>query len=105
MTEREMLEMAAKAAGITIHGWDQYPDGEYADTDPEGKWHPGKSDSDAFRLAVKLGLDITMRSLRNTADPAVWVGPYIHEQASADPYAATRLAILRAAAQIGKGMS
>jgi hypothetical protein len=95
MTEREMLEMAAKAAGITIHGWDQYPDGEYADTDPEGKWHPGKSDSDAFRLAVKLYLYEAVREAHRL----------VGLPGCPDIYAATRLAILRAAAQIGKGMS
>lgn len=99
MTDREMLEYAAKAAGL---------EGVY-DTDFDmlvlfdsyvvpTMWNPLKDDGDAFRLAVKLELYDLDKIL---------VELDIHERATShhlDPCAALRLAITRAAAAIGKEM-
>ena len=78
-TDQELLEKAAKAAGFTL-----------ANQMIESGWNPITDDGDALRLAVKLKL---------------WthsgMGNY-HDQD--DPYAATRLAIVRAAAAIGEAM-
>ena len=94
MTDRELLELAAKAAGYT---------NEVIQTVLEsGHWNPLTDDGDALRLAVKLGL------LCGFVQPNCWAelpGQYpSYEPCEPNPYAATRLAITRAAAEIGKGM-
>ena len=53
----ELLELAAKVAGMEVQ-WDGYcftwlrPDGE------SEEWNPLEYDGDAFRLAVKLALNL-----------------------------------------------
>lgn len=98
MTDRELLELAAKAAGIEII---QMPPGIYRKTTgarPEDNvfglptWNPLTDDGDAFRLAVALRLMDEV--------------PVMNSQyASVNPLAATRLAIVRAAAEIGRNMT
>ena len=110
MTDRELLELAAKAAGIEIirvtdtgmpliHGKDG--NGKHWDS-----WNPLTDDGDALRLAVKLGIGQGVLLSLCASGPAVEaVGTEsCWEQWGADPYAATRRAIVRAAAEIGKGM-
>jgi hypothetical protein len=97
MTDRELVKFAAIAAGM----WD------YANDCIDVPWSPLSDDGDAFRLAVKLHIHIE------------WVGPpgivnrvqaspkgYGHlawvQLLEDDPYAATRRAIVRAAAELGK---
>lgn len=109
MTDRELLELAAKAAGVKKTMWsDKYhippfPDGSIR-VKPNG-WNPLTDDDDALRLAVKLGLNIMQ--MPDCAEP--WVDVCgaesdADELYGADPYAATRRAIVRAAAEIGKEM-
>jgi hypothetical protein len=93
MTDRELLEPAAKAAGYVIEsftedgvwvyeaGSSKNVDGEY----PIFLWRPRHDDGDALRLAHKLRL---------LSDVEVW--PMTLE--------ATRRAIVQAAAEIGKEM-
>ena len=113
MSDRELLEMAAKAAGVeydpkqlsqfglwlVIHGEPSEYQRRY--------WNPLKDDGDALRLAVKIGISKTLllevgcggvdcEFQRCTAQAF-----YSHD---GDPYAATRRAIVRAAAEIGKAM-
>ena len=110
MTDRELLEKAAKAAGYVIESFASdggcwaykanaapNADGEY----PIFKWNPLTDDGDALRLAVQLGIqphysDFTgnayVRWDRGEKTDAVY-GPD-------DPYAATRRAIVRAAAAL-----
>lgn len=103
MTDREMLELAAKAAGIK----GRYADGVIWYRNPFGDevgFNPAKDDGDALRLVVKLGIH-----LQFAMDYAVSYAGSVHakqftERDGADPYAATRRAIVRAAAEIGKGM-
>lgn len=90
MTDRELLEAAAKSAGMTVQ-WDHYAgDGESgAMVTADGyAWSPLTDDGDALRLAVKLNIDASKPGMRLSID---W-------QAGADPYAATRRAVVRAAA-------
>lgn len=89
MTDRELLELAAKAAGIEGFWVDGF---SYRVETPSGHyfWNPLTDDGEALRLAVKLGM-----WMPSGMDPF---------QKEPDPYAATRRAIVRAAAQIGKGM-
>ena len=86
MTDRELLELAAKAVGK------RYVDGESWDED--AGWNPLTDDGDALRLAVKLSL---------LCDDDVQYAP-VNVWEGQDPYAATRRAIVRAAAEIGRGM-
>lgn len=58
LTDRELLERAAKAAGYSVaHGCDGAPVVAFIDGDPRD-WNPLESDGDALRLAVKLHISI-----------------------------------------------
>ena len=98
MTDRELLEMAAKAVGFK---WVSVYDCWYDSNTHYDHWNPLTDDGDALRLAVKLKL------LVNQDDGGVYVSgeiPSLREEYGNDPYAATRRAIVRAAAEIGKSM-
>ena len=111
MTDREMLELAAKAAEWQLCGYswigENEDDGEceilesaFVKTHPEQelatKWNPLADDGDALRLAVTL-------SFIDDGDwPAVTNEIYTH--CNGDWFAATRRAITIAAAKVGKGM-
>ena len=104
-TDRELLELAAKAAGI-------------GDVDVAGRpcvlvvndygtsqrfWNPLTDDADALRLAVELGIDLEMvpfggRAIVRDDDD---YGEHFDVEGD-DSYAATRRAIVRAAAAIGE---
>ena len=98
MTDRELLELAAKAAGYEYakHGGYIVVDGI------PGNWNPLTDDGDALRLAVKL--DIVPRVINGVA--FAWRDGVcdIQEPHNGDPYAATRRAIVRTAAEIGRNM-
>jgi hypothetical protein len=66
-------------------------------------WNPLKDDGDALRLAVKLRLDVAV-SERNkqTVVCSLKTSGISLELHNDDPYAATRRAIVRSAAEIGK---
>ena len=100
-TDRELLELAARAAGI---------DGEYskranAIVHTGGYFMPLTNDSDALQLAVALKLDIQFfdgySEIQVDSDGinSATVEPY-----APDMQAATRRAIVRAAAAIGEAM-
>jgi hypothetical protein len=97
MTDKELLELAAKAAGI------DWADGHESTglRDQNGKvWNPLTDDGDALRLAVKaLNWPHGGKAFDNAVSAMYAVG-----QLPKDPYAATRRAITRAAAEIGKAM-
>ena len=104
MSDRELLELAAKAAGIQI----KY---NYIGTqDARCAWYPLTDDGDALRLAVKLRIDlIFMLSNENEGEAIVYVGEDMKNESiraslKNDPCAATRRAIVRAAAEIGRNM-
>jgi hypothetical protein len=104
MTDRELIDLAAKAAdlgfvpsdgGVGLIGGVLH-----------APWNPLHDDADAFRLAVKLRLELGVsdegdvfsaqcRRVLSFADADVDHG---------DEYALMRLAITRAAAEIGKAM-
>ena len=103
--DRELLELAAKAAGIEPLGKAFEMNGDFAGfCMPARKvWNPLTDDGDALRLAVKLRLELGFPK-----EYCVWSfgtnGVVCTEDPSNDPYAATRRAIVRAAAEIGRGM-
>lgn len=112
MEDKELLELAARAAGMTTDsfslGEDWYPifdgvEGFYLAWGT-GWWNPLIDDGDSLRLAVKLGLVIQPKGMgvevwsfdaRKSSGVVAYIG---------DPYAATRRAIVRAAAEMGKSM-
>jgi hypothetical protein len=107
MKDEKMLELAAKAASILFRGYDSYYEDFSAyceDTDVNYQWNPLNNDGDALRLAVMLQIDI-----KQYGDYVVaWFdGGYIGTgqiHYDNDPYAATRKAIVCAAAAIGENM-
>jgi len=116
MTDRELLELAAKAAGIEIDK-SPYNGGGLGNTgfDLLGNavldwhngttWNPLTDDGDALRLAVKLGLDVLqIKETKFVKVEDYWAQAAISEPHNNDPYAATRRAIVRAAAEIGRNM-
>lgn len=90
MNDRGLLELAAKAAGIDHR---RLPDA-WPERFDDDQWNPLIDDGDALRLAVKLNIDHGKPGMRLSID---W-------SPADDPYAATRRAIVRAAAEIGKEM-
>jgi len=96
-TDRELLELAARAAGYREAGINKpYTDGLLEN------WNPLTDDGDALRLAVKLGIlvDVTAFSVTAIVNGAISA----KEKHNGDPYSSTRRAITRAAAAIGESM-
>lgn len=102
MTDKELIELAAKAAGLLVLGYEE--SSGYLSVEGERFgfghqrfcWNPLNCDSDALRLAVKLGL---------FESGQLWdkvMGYRFEYEGEDDPYAATRRAIVRAAAEIGR---
>lgn len=117
MTDRELLEAAARAAGLKIDkspyngggdgntGFDMSGDA-VLDWHNNKRWNPLRDDGDALRLAVRLGLVVcVLLEIHRTGVylPAEHIGGKydVLEEHNGDPYAATRRAIVRAAAAIG----
>lgn len=119
MTDRELLELAAKAAGIDVY---ESTDGTMQNRPVlvfaagggmgtmlyEERWNPLQCDAQALRLAVKLNIECVFSDDRQAVNAGVWsedpksydcMVPY-----GGDKQAATRRAIVRAAAEIGKEM-
>jgi hypothetical protein len=94
-TDRELLELAAKAAELPECGW-MGPAFMYVKDNQFTDWNPLTDDGDALRLAVKLELSIQPDS------DLVMVGDmYCEWEYYTDRGEATRRAITRAAAEIG----
>ena len=109
MTEREMLELAAKAAvykRMEYRGDVPYVSIGYPPADDWTPWNPLADDGDALRLATKLKFH-TMTgdacAISGSSEDGTDVIVKFTDVGD-DPYAATRLAIVRAAAAIGKQM-
>jgi hypothetical protein len=105
-TDRELLELAAKAA---VYNMAEVSDGYPMYIEGYGLWNPLEDDGDALRLAVKLEMQVSIGLRR--INVAVYVDrgmnalPFnTREVNSDDPLAATRRAIVRAAAEIGRSM-
>lgn len=105
MNEREMLEFAAKAAGYEVK------------PHPNNKsiaklmfllkgynWNPITDDGDALRLAVKLSLEIDLHRTGVAVRTGCGHKVLVDAEGVKDGYAAARIAITRAAAEIGKAM-
>ena len=100
MIDRELLELAAKAAGYKLS---QIYDMIWSDAAVEYiNWNPISDDGDALRLAIKLEMDVSF-GLRGAVIEQSH-GREVQELDKNDPYAATRRAIVRAAAEIGRNI-
>lgn len=116
MTDRELLELAAKAAGFlnwTWRGESLFVETGHSRGDTGFHWNPLTDDGDALRLAVKLKIhhhqysnQVQIRGCwcRDGYIEAVMKDIEEREPINGDPCAATRRAIVRAAAEIGKAM-
>ena len=102
MTDKELLELAAKAAGIDLVWHGNTDPWCFAEIGPDIKWNPLTDDGDALRLAVKLQMSLDTALGQSLAIPLG--GKDCVEQHADDPLAATRRAIVRAAAEIGRQM-
>ncbi len=107
-SDRELLELSAKAAGIRITWHGEQDPWCYAEIFPGLKWNPLTDDGDALRLAVKFKMSVHS----GTHSPSGIEFVYAQVRATKpcqeydldDRNAATRRAIVRAAAEIGKQM-
>lgn len=126
-SDRELLELAAKAAGMLVlkHPWKnddgwffceihgepamhfRYAANPHAHVNP---WMPLTDDGDALRLAVKLR--IKFRYNEELGQALAWRGGALElddnraniEDSGGDEYDCSRIAIVRAAASIGEQM-
>jgi len=102
--DRELLELAAKAAGFGYGEWTRHGI-VFADRDVV--WNPLTDDGDALRLAVKIGMRVYIYlgggdDITVVATDELKGARSFSEAHADDPYAATRRAIVRAAAEIGR---
>lgn len=121
MTDLEMMELAALAAGIVIvrsRLHDPLNNDMLIENSARnpgqrtGGWNPKDNDGDSRRLEVALRLEVYHSHDAGEGVGYCYVGYpsidrcilYVFEPHGADPYAATRLAVLRAAAEMGKRM-
>ena len=114
-SDRELLELAAKAAGYTTnHPWNAerltFKPPVYALVVLDAKgvvhtaWNPLDDSGAALNLAVKCDLDIELTEDAAWANGINSQNYQLYEWHKGDKYAATRRAIVRAAAEIGKAM-
>ena len=116
MNDKELLELAAKAAGLTnlvycpawkcMAEYDEHDGGFYK---WETYWNPLRYVSKALLLVILLDLDITY-GVTPAGAKVVMVSceekfsGWFEEETAQDPLAAICRAIVRAAAEIGKAM-
>jgi hypothetical protein len=102
VSDRELLELAAKAAGVELY---ESSGAGIRLKGILGLWNPLTNDGDALRLAVELGIGISF-GIQDGRVVASGSDSYLGEleRVTPDPYAATRRAIVRAAAEIGRDM-
>ena len=105
--DHKLLEKAANAAGFVFseHGGGAIYDPQPKAIQPYKRWNPLTDDGDALRLAVKLRIEIgfSCQGMQTWAvQPYKDVRVHEHIATNADLSAATRRAIVRAAASIGE---
>ncbi len=117
-TDRELLELAAKAAGVVNY---TFYDGAFQPKclfieegsrrgDQGYYWSPLTDDGDALRLAVRLKMviDTDFNGVANAGNHNISFNEpeygFQEGRGQSDLQAATRRAIVRAAAEIGKAM-
>jgi hypothetical protein len=115
MDDRELLERAAKAAGLRIWWTEEYGGCFLRQAGCPVIWNPLTDDGDAFRLFVRLKFHVNIFKpwqddlLNVPGFVEIWndgdSDPLVTEYVDGHDYeGATRRAIVRAAAQIGEKM-
>lgn len=110
MSDRELLEKAAKAAGIELIDYCTKVAICFYDKKTQTAWNPLTKDGDALRLAVRLALTIQCACVDDYGREYVRVDHYPNSgepaTVSIEEYgcdeSATRRAIVRAAAAMGE---
>ena len=102
MNDRDLLELAAKAAEIEVFwhtGWNLL-----VIQRTHRAWNPLTDDGDALRLAVKLRIEVEPWIHGDSACARAAVREVLVDEPhyGDDPERATRRAIVRAAAEIGR---
>jgi hypothetical protein len=112
MNDRELLELAAKAAGLsveflshangleTVTALYPQPNNRIADG---YLWNPLEDDGDALRLAVKLHIGLTFDTACDSVVAGLDLGQSVTAVHQLDDVG-TRRAIVRVAAGIGRAM-
>lgn len=108
MTDRELLELAAKAAGIEL--WKDVAGNFYTDPKSSVIWNPLTDDGDALRLAVMLGIQVIPYPIYEQPKHSILAKQAnlthsrfeVLEIYNDDPYAATRRAIVGVATKMEK---
>ena len=115
MTDKEILELAAKAAGLTnliycpawkcMAEYDEHDGGFYK---WETYWNPLARDSDALQLGILTRLNIK-HGITSTGAKGGLISceqgfSKEFEEVGQDPFIAIRRAIVQVAAEIGKAM-
>lgn len=122
MNDRELLELAARAAGIKarwfkVNQWRQVGGNrmktgqdDVFGTHHRKPWNPLNEDGDALRLAHRLGLAVDMSAcvinfaIPDQDDSEMEIEVALEYEPFDGDIAHTRRAIVRAAAEIGKSM-
>lgn len=109
-SDRQLLKWVAKAVGMKVRHFNDLQNAYWID-ESDSWWNPLTNDGDALRLSTKLGISIVRRkTITSESFIAVAAG---HQSADYDetetmyfddPDAATRRAIVIAAAEIGRNM-
>ena len=100
-TDKELLELAAKAAGQHVYQYSEHSGVQMHG----GRWNPLHSNSDAFGLLANLKLDLEYHDARVYCTGVYPVQNYqLFEWHSENKERATRWAITNAAASIGEAM-
>ena len=111
MSDEELLRYAAKAMGyVEPHSYRPKTNGLLwmSESGFPTTWRPFDDDADAFKLLVQLRLGLVhgWESFEEKPLATVWIshdGQCLAEEIKGDdPYAATRRAIVRAAAALGE---
>jgi hypothetical protein len=111
-TDKELLELAAKAAGLNVKMYEFDQDDNFKGlivgrrgTKEKTLWNPLVSDGDALRLAVILNLTVCTGPCQASATSisGALSGFFPKEDTiEQNAFAATRKAIVRAAAHVGQ---
>jgi len=113
MSDRKLMPMAAKAAGVSI----EYEDGEICGfyNDLGDCWEPLCDEADSFTLAVAMNADLTIGPTAVKVTMVKVIGPedddtafariaINYEEESISKKDAVMLALVRCAAEVGEQM-
>lgn len=106
MTDRELLELAAKAAGLNIKSYTVDNDGKLTHlivgrkfTKERVAWNPRTNDGDSRRLQMQLKISLECTTHYAAAS---YQGFVVQKMYGSDQAATARSAVLQVAAEIGR---